>query len=199
MKNTIVLIHGAGASPSCWNYIDSKILTSFDVIRLSYDINKNNLQQIVEGFTKKLKEIDGELIIIGHSLGGIIGFDIASRLENKVSKLITVSSPFNGLDLNLFIKSILIMKVPSIIDIFRNSAYIKKLAKSHITAQWTMVKTKNAGFGIFFNEDNDGVLTYRDQTNKCFKQKRKEIDIVASHLEVLLNKDLVDIITEQLT
>ena len=59
-----------------------------------------------------------------------------------------------------------------------------------------MIKTKGAGFGVFFNEENDGVLTYKDQQAKCFKQAREEIEIEANHLEILLNFNVVKIIKE---
>lgn len=87
----ILYIHGAFSTPAMFNYINLKVggKASF----LEYDV----FEPLSDTLDRLYKETANNeyRAIIGHSLGGIIGYRLLQK-GVRAQKLITMSSPFGG-------------------------------------------------------------------------------------------------------
>ena len=91
MNLPIILLHGLNFPPESLNFI-KKFLKDNKVFIISYEIKNKSIEQIVNSIIIKIKFEN--FILIGHSLGGILGYHVA--LKRKVKLLITIGSPVRG-------------------------------------------------------------------------------------------------------
>jgi len=99
----VFCIHGAFSTFRSFNYIINVIdnrnnlkhsnFTGF--MPISYNMNET-LNNITDRTFKEINECNDEkVIVIGHSLGGLIAADLAQNCK-KISHCITISTPFGG-------------------------------------------------------------------------------------------------------
>lgn len=183
---TIVFLHGAWASPRCFNYIRTHLPkhqailpeyefgpTLYDTVKeVSYDINSH------------LKT--DEYVLIGHSLGGILGYRLALD-DMRCKKVVTISAPFNG-SVHAAAVHNMIEPWPPKTDLVPNSDFLTKLKTqdSHFKAL-SLIST--GGKMPMFNEPNDNVLTVSTQINSPIKN---QIQISTTHLEILQHEETVE-------
>jgi hypothetical protein len=179
MIKNIFAIHGAWSSGTSFNYLRTKIKGNWYLF--SYDHFKENLDEIIE---RANSEISESSIIIGHSLGGIIGLRIESN--PLVRGIITLASPLTGLELNL-IQSYLSRS--NLIGQIASDSKNIKLLKSANYSKPIIHLVANRGYNPFIFEKNDGVLPYKVQTGwSC--GPLQEID--ANHYEILQSEQTLD-------
>jgi len=182
---TIVFLHGAWASPNCFNYIRANLIKHrailpeyifgpalYDTVKsVAYDINS---------------QLDTEeYILIGHSLGGILGYRLALD-DQRCCKLVTISSPFNG-SVHAATAHNLIEPWPPKMDLVPNSEFLTKLKISE--AKFKSLGLISTGGKIpMFNEPNDNVITVATQTNSPISNQKK---IAATHSEILQHETTV--------
>ena len=171
-KINILTVHGAWASPLCFNYIKEKILTSnfydknsinINFIDFQYDCMTEDLYDIISKLGVLIDDLFNEdFYIISHSLGGIISENVS--LRKNVKKIITISSPLKGIELNYFTKLFVYNKAPFLLKLSPNSPFIKtteSIINSHIKPRLRIISIK--GFNMGITEPNDGVVTVRSQ------------------------------------
>jgi len=110
--STIVLLNGLSQNND-WrlNNIDTNLSKyhKVETIRLPY---RESIQYQSQFLNEALKKIQGDIIIIAHSAGGIVSRNVIVRGNNKnIKSLITVSTPHLGSDLATY-GSILNDKMP---------------------------------------------------------------------------------------
>ncbi|MEP6465875.1 MAG: alpha/beta fold hydrolase [Parafilimonas sp.] len=106
-KNTFVLIHGAWQAPFVWNDVEAKLVAAgYKVVvvelpahgddttspaNVTMDIYRD---KVVDAINK----IDGKVILVGHSMGGVVITETAEAIPNKIDKLIYIGAflPANG-------------------------------------------------------------------------------------------------------
>ena len=104
---TFVLIHGAWQAPYVWNTVKAELKSAGQkvvVVELpahggdstspslvSIDVYRN---KVVDAINK----IDGKVILVGHSLGGVVVSEVAEEIPSKIEKLIYIGAfvPANG-------------------------------------------------------------------------------------------------------
>jgi pimeloyl-ACP methyl ester carboxylesterase len=101
MKN-YVLVHGGWEGSFFWENIKDALIEKGHKAKLvdlpgSYGneqaIDKITLENYVTETIKVINEFDEKVILVGHSLAGIIISDVAEKISKKIEKLIYVPAP----------------------------------------------------------------------------------------------------------
>ena len=102
MKPTIVYIHGLNCTSRVFNYLHDN-LPDHNAIMIDYD-SAGRVEDSYNYIISKIPKAT-PVILVSHSLGGILSHLIATR-DNKilVKKMATMSTPFGGSNLAAFIK-----------------------------------------------------------------------------------------------
>jgi pimeloyl-ACP methyl ester carboxylesterase len=108
-KKTFVLVHGAWAGNYAWTKLrpllekDGNKVISFDLPAHGDDQTPTPLGQItvdsyVQYVTKIINAEPGKVVLVGHSMGGIVISQVAEAIPNKIEKLVYLSAylPKNG-------------------------------------------------------------------------------------------------------
>ncbi len=116
---TYVLVHGAWADESAWGFVRNQLAVNANVevvnlpahgIDLS-DAKNTGLDSYVKTVTDVINKQPGRVILVGHSMAGMIISQVAENMPGKIDKLIYVSAymPKNGENLsgitNRFLKN----------------------------------------------------------------------------------------------
>lgn len=112
MATTIVLLNGMTETNS-WkkNNIDQNLSSKHNVkvLRLPY---RESIQFQSAYLNEFLQGVDGDIVLVGHSAGGVVARNVLVRSGNKnIKSLITIASPHSGSDL-AGIGSVLNEKIP---------------------------------------------------------------------------------------
>jgi pimeloyl-ACP methyl ester carboxylesterase len=182
---TIVFLHGAWASPNCFNYIREKlvkhraILPEYAFGPALYDIARS----VAYDINSQLKT--DEYILIGHSLGGVLGYRLALD-DQRCKKLVTISSPFNG-SVHAATAHNLIEPWPPKTDLVPSSEFLTRLRTSE--AKFKSLSLISTGGKIpMFNEPNDNVISVATQINSPIANQKT---IETTHSEILQHETTV--------
>lgn len=103
---TYVLVHGAWADESAWGFVRNQLAVhaNVEVVNLPAHGADNTygvgigLNNYVKAVTDVINKQPGKVILVGHSMAGMIISQVAENLPNKIEKLIYVSAylPRNG-------------------------------------------------------------------------------------------------------
>lgn len=103
---TYVLVHGAWADESAWGSVRNSLALRANVVVVNLPAHGADntygvgigLNNYVKAVSEAIQKINGKVILVGHSMAGIIISQVAENLPNKVEKLIYVSAylPKNG-------------------------------------------------------------------------------------------------------
>lgn len=186
-KQKIIYIHGANSSPLSFNYISFN-LPNFDPIYIQYDTHwkvEDTVSEIIEANLEKETE---KVVLVGHSLGGIIAALISQKIPEKVDKLVTLSTPFLGSKSADYLKWI----IPHYL-LFRQISTKNKLL-AELKSKGAVVPTLNiATHGVqsplFGNKASDGVITLFTQMGF---PRAKNVQFKLNHFEVLLSNDVLE-------
>jgi putative intracellular protease/amidase len=106
---TYVLLHGAWADESAWGFIRNQLATNANVAVVNLPAHgieltpasKVSMADYVKNVTALINKQPGKVILVAHSMGGIVASQVAENIPNKISKIIYVSAyvPRNGEDL----------------------------------------------------------------------------------------------------
>lgn len=106
---TYVLVHGAWADESAWGFVRNQLAVraNVEVVNLpahGIDLtpaNKATLADYVRTVSDVVNQSAGKVILVGHSMAGIVISQVAENIPQKIEKLIYVSAylPRNGEDL----------------------------------------------------------------------------------------------------
>lgn len=106
-----VLVHGAWQAPYVWEMVKTNLEAKGNhvtVVELpSHGDDQTSPQQAsLQSYTEKVVEaishIDGKVILVGHSLGGMVISSVAEQIPTKIEKLVYLSAylPASGQSLN---------------------------------------------------------------------------------------------------
>ncbi len=103
---TYVLVHGAWADESAWGFVRNQLAVhaNVEVVNLpghGVDLTPENqvkLNDYVKTVEAGINKYDGKVILVGHSLAGMIITQVAESIPNKIDKMVYVSAylPRNG-------------------------------------------------------------------------------------------------------
>lgn len=106
---TYVLVHGAWADESAWGFVRNQLAVNANVVVVNLPAhgidltaaNAVSLTDYVKTVTDVINTQPGKVILVGHSMAGIVVSQVAENIPAKIDKLIYVSAylPKNGEDL----------------------------------------------------------------------------------------------------
>lgn len=100
-SNTYVLVHGAWQAPYVWDAVRSDLISKGNNVivvelpghgsdmtppqNLSLDVYRD---KVIEAMSK----VEGKVILVGHSLGGMVVTHVAEKVPSKISKLVYIGA-----------------------------------------------------------------------------------------------------------
>lgn len=100
-KNTsseiaIIYLSGAGLSPSIWDDVRSSVTTQG--YALTYDRNAvKTLKDATQNILGQIQNINAsKYVVLAHSLGGVLGLEVAKSLKEKLVGFVGVSATIPG-------------------------------------------------------------------------------------------------------
>lgn len=106
---TYVLVHGAWADESAWGFVRNELAKNANVVVANLPAhgidltpaNKVSMNDYVKNITDLVNSQTGKVILVGHSMAGMVVSQVAENIPSKIDKVIYVSAylPKNGEDL----------------------------------------------------------------------------------------------------
>lgn len=91
-QTAIVYLSGAGLSPDIWDGVRAKVVAPNVVLAYSRD-KATTLKDAVEDVLTQTQKLNAaQYVIITHSLGGVVGVELARELGEKMAGFIAVSA-----------------------------------------------------------------------------------------------------------
>jgi pimeloyl-ACP methyl ester carboxylesterase len=180
---TVVFLHGAWASPSCFNFIRSQLPTHRAILP-EYDFGPAlyDTVQLVACFVNQHLAYSN-YILIGHSLGGVLGYQLALD-DPRCIGLITISSPFGG-SVHAATLHNIIAPWPPKTDLVPNSEFLTQIKRNKLQCPG-MSLISTGGKMPLFNEPNDNVVSVATQVASPIQN---QIYIPATHTEILQHEE----------
>lgn len=185
----VTSIHGAFSSPTAFNYVIDKSKHIWQSV--DYSDKTTGIDEIVE---KLYENITTDTILVGHSLGGVIGALLLAH--EKIHGLITIGSPLGGIRLN------------HMFSMYMAKSFVSELKPRGKIIQSTQISLHNTekdvyhvittrGFNPFIFSESDGVVEVSSQltTTHC------KIHMNYGHNEIMTSPELVqniDILIERI-
>ena len=114
--NTYVLVHGAWQAPYVWDAVSSDLIRTGNkviVVELpGHGIDKTPAHQLTldvyrDKVIEAISKVDGKVILVGHSMGGMVITSVAEKIPSKISKLVYIGAflPTSGQSLDELAKT----------------------------------------------------------------------------------------------
>lgn len=181
-------MHGAGQTSISFNYL-RKVLPDWPATLIDYSSENSfydNLALIQDSVCRK-----EQLMVIGHSLGGIYGLHLTQHCN--VVGGISISTPFNGSSIAEWAKYI-IPGYPLFRDVGTKSRPITEAKKIPINIPWTQI-VSTAGNVPYLKLPNDGVVTVASMEQR--KNDMECVYVKNTHYEVMCSDDVANIIRQR--
>lgn len=131
---TYVLVHGAWADESAWGFVRNDLAKKANVVVVNLpahgidltDGKTTGLADYVKTVTAVINQQPGKVILVGHSMAGMVISQVAEAMPGKIDKLIYVAAflPKNGESLNGIVNKFLNNKTPDIFEFDKNYSLI---------------------------------------------------------------------------
>lgn len=202
---TIVYIHGAYSSDICWKYVSSQLNTPF--LCVNYDIEQP-ITEIIQTISTEIsnKIEDSDIILIGHSIGGVIACHVATQLQIK--KVVTIATPFKGIEITPWIYSncdipinamltlfpLLNRKIQASCNFWKNVNPTNKcfMSLQEETLQFSLLNIVTEAPISILTKRTDGNVSVDSQTALSGKQNYHERKFISNHFECLLNDKIIN-------
>jgi pimeloyl-ACP methyl ester carboxylesterase len=91
-RTVIIYLSGAGLTPAIWDSVRAKVATSGFALTYNRDASAT-LKSATQDVLGQIQKIDADqYVIVAHSLGGVMGVELARALGNKLGGLVAVSA-----------------------------------------------------------------------------------------------------------
>ena len=120
---TYVLVHGAWSDESAWGFVRNRLAERANVVVVNLPAHGADntdgagvgLQAYVKKVSDEINKVKGKVILVGHSMAGMVISQVAENMPGRIDKLIYVSAflPANGESLNAIVNRITQGKTPA--------------------------------------------------------------------------------------
>ena len=188
----LVFIHGAGATPDSFNYIEPKLNKKYSRIYIEYESElgfMNNLNKMICSLTA----LNEDIFLISHSLGGVYSVLLTEYLGGLVKGGVSIATPFNGCESASMLNLLKPCKLYK--DIGTYSEPISMSRRVVLSVPWTQIVT-TMGRSHWMNTENDGVVTRASMTHR---NDMEFVEVDSGHYEVMLRNETINIINSKLS
>ena len=186
-SSTVVWIHGLNSSHHSFGYL-IKALPKHNHVLIDYNSHQS-LRSSLDQVRAKLP--GGELVLVGHSLGGVIAALLAAEEPERVKRLVTISSPFRGsraaATLRWFPGSL-----PVLGDITPRGEFMSTVTSLQLEVP-TLSIISTGGHLPTSPEPNDSVVAISSQRALRFGKK---VEIKLNHFEVLMSEKTAKLLND---
>lgn len=182
MSCTLCFVHGLNSSHYSFAYMAKEIGAVSKIDYTSHQALDLSVAQVMKQLPKK-----DPIILIGHSLGGVISTLIALNQTHNVQKVVTISSPLGGSQAAAWMRWFVTLPVLS--DITPSSFAMRRLVTETAPCPVLSIVSTSGGLPMISREPNDSVVTVSSQ--KALKYAKK-IEVKANHFEVLMHEKTIE-------
>lgn len=182
----VIFIHGLNSSSLSFSYIS--MATGIPNTNVDY----TSQQRLAVSIDQVMKQIPKKepVILVGHSLGGLIAMNIAHYGTRNVEKVMTISSPLGGSKAAIYARWV-VFGLPVLNDITPSSNYIRSL---QLPAPCPVLSIISIGGSLpTSTEPNDSVVTLASQKALPYADK---FQIKANHFEILMHPKAAKLVAD---
>jgi len=206
MKKGIFYLHGAFSTETSWNYLTDQLEKGPQHVwaKGHYNIVQETINEIVERMVRNVEEFAenlDHLILVGHSIGGVIALPVAVRLTKNVKyvDLVSLSTPYGGVKLPwgaALVPPILLRHTTSG-HFYHNVAQVPSISRRYLGSyneefifetgrvyeHWAII-TEGGGSPLI-SEPNDGAISVESQL--CLPPTVVQVRVDLNHFEILMS------------
>lgn len=99
--STLALIHGAWHGAWCWEKVVPQLQSNYNILNLNLpgrnyqqpgDLKGINLSTYVENVVQQLEKISDPIVLVGHSMAGMVISQVAEHIGHKLSALVYIAA-----------------------------------------------------------------------------------------------------------
>jgi pimeloyl-ACP methyl ester carboxylesterase len=181
MAPTLHFIHGFNSSHYSFAYLAKELGAVSNIDYKSYQPLEKSVLDV--GLHLPHKE---PVILIGHSLGGVLAMMLALKGQHNVQGVVTISSPLGGSKAASLTRWF--MNLPILNDITPSSDAMK-LFKSKPAPCSVLSIISTGGHLPAAGEANDSIVSVQSQSALKYAQK---VEIPANHFEILMHDQTIE-------
>lgn len=189
---TLVYIHGAASDSSTFDFLQSHL--AHPTPRFFDYTSQDSFRCNLVAMRDQLLGIRGKIDIVAHSLGGIYAAHLLDSHRDKIRRVVSLSTPFNGSEFASWIR-LVAPKHPLFEDIAPNSWPIAHIRDIKITTPWTQMVSTHGNVPWFMSR-NDGVVTHRSMTSRTDVEY---VEVKYDHYDIVQTPDVADLIAKKLS
>lgn len=165
----------------------TKIGYQADFISLEDYVDKaTSIQKMRDKFEEIYQKTGKRISLIGWSLGGIYAREIAKKHTEKVRQVITLGSPFNGID-----------TPGNVIWLFSLVYGGIKLSPIDAVCKANLPQPANIPTTAIYSK-NDGVVDWKTCVEKVEDEIHQNIEVDSTHQKIIFDKKVIPIILDRL-
>ena len=184
MSPTICFIHGLNSSHHSFSYLTKELGASSKINYRSHQRLEDSVVEVAQQLPR-----DVPLILVGHSLGGVIAMLVAMNGTHDVRKVVTMSSPFGGSKFAYWARW-WVPEIPVLHDLTPQSAAMRRLAGTTPPCEVLTIVSTSGTLPISSNR-NDSVVSVRSQKALPYGKK---VEVKANHFEILQHPNAIDLV-----
>lgn len=177
MRPILCHVHGLNSSHTSFAYMAKELKSAAKINYKSTQPLADSIIQVSKQLPKK-----GPLVLVGHSLGGVIAMQLAILGMHDIQKVITISSPLGGSRFAAYMRWIA-PGMPILNDIAPFSTAIQLFQEAEPVCPVLSIISTAGHLPMVSFELNDGVVTISSQKALPYAKK---IEVKANHFEVLM-------------
>ena len=185
MSCTLCFLHGLNSSHHSFAYLAKELGGTAKIDYRSGQPLQDSVIQVAKQLPKK-----GPIVLIGHSLGGVIAMKIALAQTHDIQKVVTISAPLGGSMVAFYMRWIA-SGMSVLDDIMPSSAAMREFQRSQPNCPVLSIVSTTGHMPVISVEPNDSVVTISSQRALPYAKK---IEVKANHFEILLHNKTVETI-----
>jgi pimeloyl-ACP methyl ester carboxylesterase len=179
---SVHFIHGLNSSHHSFAYLAKELGLKAKIDYESHQALTDSVLQVAKQLPK-----NEPIILVGHSLGGVIAMLIAHAKTHDIQKVVTISSPLAGSKAAAFARWI-VSGLKVLGDITPSSVAMKLIEAEKAPCPVLSIISTGGGLSTA-GEPNDSVVTVASQRALPYAKK---VEVKANHFEILMHDKVID-------
>lgn len=207
----VILVSGIGGSPSEWTYLSRELdLTRYQLWFFHYPSGVR-LEKASSGLAEAVRVMQGKhafghCVLMAHSMGGLVARAACADLvrtgdAKRVSRLITLSTPWGGHSAAESGVRFLSRPVLSWKDVVPESAFLRSLyhAPWPPSIRHDVIYGEKSASRAWLDGPNDGVVTVASQRDpRVLSHASSDAELGLGHMEILNSPDTARLLRKRM-